>query len=53
MSALVAIMLMSVGMAAIAYRTHGRLRMLEPSSSVMLLLYLMGIGVLIVRGTGG
>jgi cation:H+ antiporter len=52
MSALVAIMLMSVGMAAIAYRTHGRLRMLEPSSSVMLLLYVLGIGLLIARGTG-
>ena len=52
MTALIAIMLMSVGMAAIAYRTHGRLRMLEPSSSVMLLLYLLGIGLLIAKGTG-
>jgi cation:H+ antiporter len=51
-SALTAIMLMAVGMAAIAYRSHGRLRMLEPSSAVMVLLYLMGIGLLIARGAG-
>ena len=53
LSALVAIALMATGMAAIAYRAHGRLRMLEPSSTVMVGLYLLGMVVLFLRGRGG
>jgi cation:H+ antiporter len=53
LSALIAIALMATGMAAIAYRAHGRVRMLEPSSTMMVLLYLLGMGVLLARATGG
>jgi cation:H+ antiporter len=53
LSALIAIALMAIGMAAIAYRAHGRLRMLEPSSTVMVALYLLGMVVLLLRGRGG
>lgn len=52
LSALVAVSLMATGMAAIAYRAHGRLRMLEPSSTVMVALYVLGMIVLVLRGVG-
>lgn len=52
MSALIAIALMATGMGAIAYRTHGRVRMLEPSSRMMIALYLIGMGIMIARGIG-
>ncbi|HSJ65026.1 MAG TPA: hypothetical protein VK922_14135 [Gemmatimonadaceae bacterium] len=52
LSALIAIALMATGMAAIAYRAHGRLRMLEPSSTVMVALYVLGMVVLALRASG-
>lgn len=52
MSAMTAIALMATGMAAIAYRAHGRLRMLEPSSGMMVAIYLLGMAVILARGRG-
>jgi cation:H+ antiporter len=52
LSALIAIALMATGMAAIAYRSQGRLRMLEPSSTVMVAIYVLGMVVLALRAAG-
>lgn len=50
LSALVAIILMGIGLAAIVYRAKGRLAMLEPSSALMVLAYLLGLGLFYLRG---
>jgi cation:H+ antiporter len=48
-SALIAVALMAVGLAAIVLRGEGRVRLLEPSSSLMLLMYLGGLWALYLR----
>jgi cation:H+ antiporter len=44
-SALVAVVLMAVGLAAIVYQAKGKLSMLEPSSGLILLGYLLGLAI--------
>lgn len=53
LSALVAVMLMSLGLAAIVYRAERRLAMIEPSSLLMLVTYVLGVWLLYLRATGG
>ena len=52
-SALVAVVLMAVGLAAIVYRAKGKLSMLEPSSALIVIGYLAGLALLFFAGTGG
>ena len=52
-SALLAVILMGQGLAAIVYRAERRFAMLEPSSLLMLVTYALGIWLLYVRSTGG
>jgi cation:H+ antiporter len=49
LTALVAIVLMAVGHAAIIYRVRGRVFALEPTSLLMILIYVAGIGLLYLR----
>lgn len=49
LTALVAIVLMGVGLAAIIYRVRGRMFALEPTSLLMILIYVAGIGLLYLR----
>jgi cation:H+ antiporter len=49
LTALLAIVLMAVGLAAIIYRVRGRLLALEPTSLLMILIYVAGIGLLYLR----
>jgi cation:H+ antiporter len=49
LTALVAIVLMAVGLAAIIYRVRGRMFALEPTSLLMILIYAAGIGLLYLR----
>lgn len=46
LSALLAMVLMGVGLAAIVYRSEGRLAALEPSSALMLVVYGLGVALL-------
>lgn len=48
-SALVAVLLMAIGTAALVYRSQGRLRLLEPSSMLIIIGYVVGLALL-VRG---
>jgi cation:H+ antiporter len=50
LSALVAIVLMAIGLATIVYRSKNRVAGLEPSSAVMLLVYLFGVGLVYLYG---
>ncbi len=49
LTALVAITLMAIGIAALAYRSTARFRVLEPSSALMILVYAAGILLLFTR----
>jgi cation:H+ antiporter len=49
LTALVAIALMAIGIAALAYRSTSRFRVLEPSSTLMILVYAAGILLLFTR----
>lgn len=49
LTALVAIALMAIGIAALAYRSTARLRVLEPSSALMIVVYAAGILLLFTR----
>lgn len=51
-SALVAIVLMAISLAAIVYRASGRWRAFEPSAALMMLVYLVGLGLVYLRGGG-
>ncbi|HEX6106642.1 MAG TPA: hypothetical protein VFZ26_13735 [Gemmatimonadales bacterium] len=51
-SAFLAVVLMGVGLAAIVLRGEGRVRLLEPGSALMLLIYLGGLWVLYLRTPG-
>lgn len=48
-SALIAVLLMAVGTAALVYRSQGRLALLEPSSMLIIIGYVVGLALL-VRG---
>ncbi|MEW5915759.1 MAG: hypothetical protein AB1762_05115 [Gemmatimonadota bacterium] len=48
LSALTAITLMGIGVAAIVYRTAGRLKLLEPSSALIVIGYFAGLGLLLI-----
>ncbi len=52
LSGLFAVVLMSLGLAAIVYRAERRFRMIEPSSLVILITYVTAIGILYVHGRG-
>lgn len=52
LTALAAIVLMALGLAAIVYRAEGRLAALEPSSALMILVYLLGITLVYAHGAG-
>jgi cation:H+ antiporter len=47
LSALTAIALMSIGVAALVYRAEGRLKLLEPSSALLVIGYLAGLALLL------
>jgi cation:H+ antiporter len=49
LSALLAVVLMAVGLAAIVLRSEGRRNVLEPGSALMLVLYLAGLWLLYAR----
>jgi len=53
LSALIAVILMGLGLAAIVYRAERRYAMLEPSSLLMLVTYVVGVWLLYARTTGG
>lgn len=52
-SALMAVVLMAVGLAAIVYRAKGKLSMLEPSSALIVVGYLAGLALLFAAGSPG
>ena len=52
LSALIAVILMGLGLAAIMYRAERRLAMIEPSSLLMLVTYVLGLWLLYTRATG-
>lgn len=49
-SALVAVALMAVAVAALIYRAEGRLRMLEPSSAIIITGYVLGLAAVLLAG---
>ncbi|HSA57103.1 MAG TPA: hypothetical protein VLE53_15430 [Gemmatimonadaceae bacterium] len=51
LSALVAIALMALGAAALVVRAQGRLTLLEPSSALIVLGYLLGLAVVLAEST--
>jgi len=51
-SALFAVVLMSLGLAAIVYRAERRFAMIEPDSVLMVVVYVLGIGLLYARVAG-
>lgn len=51
-TALLAVVLMALGLAAIVLRGQGRVKLLEPGSALMLLVYLAGLWVLYARTSG-
>lgn len=52
LSALVAIALMAIGLAAVVYRAKGRLSMLEPNGALMIAAYVAGLALIFARGGG-
>lgn len=52
LSALVAIVMMAIGLAAVVYRARGRLSLLEPSSGLMILAYVVGLALIFAGSTG-
>jgi len=52
LTALVTVVLMALGLAAIVYRAEGRLAALEPSSALMILVYLFGIALVYAHAAG-
>ena len=52
-SALVAIGLMSLGVAALVVRAEGRLTLLEPSSALIVLGYVLGLALVLAQSAGG
>lgn len=50
LSALVAIVLMGIGLATIVYRSKNRLAGVEPSSAIMLMVYFAGLGLVYLFG---
>jgi cation:H+ antiporter len=52
-SALIAVILMGLGLAAIVCRAERRLAMIEPSSLLMLVAYMLGVWLRYTRATGG
>ena len=53
LTALLAVVLMAIGLAAIVLRGEGRTRLLEPGSALMILIYLAGLWMLYTRTAGG
>jgi cation:H+ antiporter len=53
LSGLVAVALMSIGLAAVVYRAKGRLSMLEPNGLLMILAYAAGMALIFASGAGG
>ena len=51
-SALLAVVLMALGLAAIVLRGQGRVKLLEPGSALMLYVYLAGLWALYARSSG-
>ncbi|MDF2772515.1 MAG: hypothetical protein K0S86_2009, partial [Geminicoccaceae bacterium] len=51
-SALVAVGLMGVAVAALAYRAQGRFTLLEPSSALIVVGYVAGLGLLLMQSAG-
>lgn len=51
-SALVAVGLMGVAVAALAYRAQGRFTLLEPSSALIVVGYVAGLGLLLMQSVG-
>jgi cation:H+ antiporter len=51
-SALLAVVLMALGLAAIVLRSEGRRSLLEPGSALMLVVYLSGLWLLYAHATG-
>ncbi len=51
--ALASILLMTVGLSAIAYRARRRFALVEPSSALMAAIYVAAVGLLYARATGG
>jgi cation:H+ antiporter len=49
-SALLAVALMAVAVAALVYRAEGRFRLLEPSSAIMIAGYVLGLVALLLSG---
>jgi cation:H+ antiporter len=52
-SALVAVALMSLALAALVYRAQGRLALLEPSSALIVVGYVLGLALILMQSTGG
>jgi cation:H+ antiporter len=52
LSALVALVLMSLGLAAVASRAQGRATLAEPSGAIMVLVYLVGLVLILLRSGG-
>jgi hypothetical protein len=50
-SALVAIGLMGIALAALVHRVRGRLSLLEPSSALIFIGYVLGLAVVLASGT--
>jgi hypothetical protein len=48
---MVGVVLMAVALAALVYRARGRLTLLEPSSAIIVLGYLLGLGLLFAVAT--
>lgn len=51
-TALVAVALMAIGLAALVYRAKGRIAMLEPSGMAILLVYVLGLVAVYLGGRG-
>jgi len=51
-SALVAIVLMGIAIGAVVYRAKGRLRVLEPSGALIIVVYVVGLGLIFLRSAG-
>jgi cation:H+ antiporter len=51
-SALVAMVLMGIALAALVYRGKGRLSLIEPSSALIVLGYVLGLALVLLRSTG-
>ena len=51
LTAMVGVVLMAVALAALVYRARGRLTLLEPSSAIIVLGYLLGLGLLFAVAT--